>query len=153
MRALELKVPPVAQFLIAAAAMWLLRALFPSAVFSFPGQLLAASVVLLAGGLVGLAAVRAFLQAGTSANPLRPDQAVRLVRGGIYARTRNPMYLALILALAAWGLWLGSALSLLPVPLFIVALNRLQVAPEERALEARFGAEFVNYKRKVRRWL
>ena len=153
MRALRLKVPPVAQFVIVATAMGLLATLFPSAAFSFPGQLLAASVVLLAGGLVGLAAVRAFVQVGTTANPLRPEQAARLVRGGIYDRTRNPMYLALLLALVAWGLWLGNAVALVPVPLFVLALNRLQIEPEERALEARFGAEFVAYKRKVRRWL
>jgi protein-S-isoprenylcysteine O-methyltransferase Ste14 len=39
------------------------------------------------------------------------------------------------------------------LPLFVATLNRLQIEPEERALHARFGAEFENYRRKVRRWL
>lgn len=153
MRALELKVPPVAQGLIAAAAMGLLGTMVPLGAFRFPGQLLAASVVLLAGGLVGLGAVRAFVQARTTANPLHPERAERLVCVGIYRYTRNAMYLALLLALVSWGIWLGNIAALLVIPLFVAAMTRFQIRPEERALEARFGAEFVAYKRKVRRWL
>jgi protein-S-isoprenylcysteine O-methyltransferase Ste14 len=153
MRALELKVPPVAQSLIAAAAMGLLSAVVPLGAFRFPGQLLAASVVLLAGGLVGLGAVRALVRARTTVNPLHPEQAERLVCGGVYRYTRNAMYLALLLGLVSWGIWLGNIAALLVIPLFMAAITRFQIRPEERALEARFGAEFVAYKRKVRRWL
>ncbi|MCC7286229.1 MAG: isoprenylcysteine carboxylmethyltransferase family protein, partial [Burkholderiaceae bacterium] len=32
-------------------------------------------------------------------------------------------------------------------------IQRFQIRPEERALEAKFGAEYVDYKRRVRRWL
>lgn len=153
MRALELKVPPVAIFLVAAAAMWLLARAVPAGAFSFPGQLLAASVMLLLAGLVGMAGVRTFAKAGTTVNPLRPESASQLVTGGIYRRTRNPMYLALLLALVAWGTWLGSAPALLAIPVFVLAINRLQIQPEERALEALFGATFLAYKQQVRRWL
>jgi protein-S-isoprenylcysteine O-methyltransferase Ste14 len=152
-RALELKVPPVVKFLVAAAAMWLLAGALPFGAFSFPGQLLAASVILLLAGLVGMAGVRAFANSGTTVNPLRPECATRLVTGGIYRRTRNPMYLALLLALVAWGTWLGSAPALLVIPVFVLAINRLQIQPEERALEALFGAAFLAYKQQVRRWL
>lgn len=153
MRALELKIPPVGQFLAAAALMWLLAALVPAAGFVFIGQLLAASVVLLAAGLVGLAGVRAFARAETTVNPLRPEGASRLVAHGIYRRSRNPMYLALLLALAAWGLLLGNAVALLVLPVFVLLMNRLQIRPEERALEALFGADFVAYRQQVPRWL
>jgi protein-S-isoprenylcysteine O-methyltransferase Ste14 len=153
MRALELRVPPVGQFLLAAVLMWLLAALVPAAGFVFIGQLLAASMVLLAAGLVGLAGVRAFTGAETTVNPLHPEGASRLVAHGIYRRSRNPMYLALLLALAAWGLLLGNAVALLVLPVFVLAMNRLQILPEERALEALFGADFVAYRQKVPRWL
>jgi protein-S-isoprenylcysteine O-methyltransferase Ste14 len=32
-------------------------------------------------------------------------------------------------------------------------MNRFQIAPEERALEARFGAQYTAYRARVRRWL
>jgi protein-S-isoprenylcysteine O-methyltransferase Ste14 len=151
--ALELKVPPVAQFFLTAALMGALAALAPGGRFGLAGQLLPASVLLLFAGLVGMAGVRAFLQARTTANPLRPEQATRLVTGGIYRYSRNPMYLALLLALAAWGLWLGNTWSLLVLPAFVLAINRLQIEPEERALAALFGEQYLAYQRKVRRWL
>jgi protein-S-isoprenylcysteine O-methyltransferase Ste14 len=151
--ALELKIPPVAQFFIAAALMGALAAAVPAGRFGMAGRLLPASLLLLLAGLVGMAGVRAFLRARTTANPLRPEQASRLVTGGIYRYSRNPMYLALLLALAAWGFWLGNAIALLVLPAFVLAMNRLQIEPEERALEALFGAEFIVYRGRVRRWL
>ena len=36
---------------------------------------------------------------------------------------------------------------------FVAYLNRFQIQPEERALAARFGAEFERYRARVRRWL
>ncbi len=153
MHALELKVPPVAQFLVAAGIMWLLAWLVPAASITFPGQLLAASVVLLVAGLVGMAGVRAFARAETTVNPLRPGNATRLVAHGIYRRSRNPMYLALLLALLAWAVLLGNGLALLGPPVFLLAMNRLQILPEERALAIVFGEEFLAYQRQVRRWL
>ncbi len=153
MRALELKVPPVAQFLVAAAAMGLLVRVVPVGAYNFPGQLLAASVILLLAGLVGMAGVRAFAAAGTTVNPLRPEAAARLVTGGIYRRSRNPMYLALLLALLAWGTWLGSLPGLLVIAVFVLVMNRLQIEPEERALESLFGENYQAYKQQVRRWL
>jgi protein-S-isoprenylcysteine O-methyltransferase Ste14 len=32
-------------------------------------------------------------------------------------------------------------------------MNRFQIVPEERALAARFGPSFEQYRRSVRRWL
>jgi protein-S-isoprenylcysteine O-methyltransferase Ste14 len=153
LRALELRIPPVAQFLLAGGLMAFVRWLAPGAAFSFPGQLLAASIVLLAAGLVGLAGVRAFARAGTSVNPLAPERASELVSGGIYRYTRNPMYLALLLALLAFGLWLGNWPALVLLPAFVASMNRLQIRPEERALERLFGGEYAAYRRRVRRWL
>jgi len=153
MRGLELKIPPVAQFIVAAVLMLLIAVSAPSGAFSFPAQLFAASVLLLAAGLVGLAGVRAFLRAGTTVNPLRPEAASRLVAHGIYRRTRNPMYLALLLALVAWGVWLGNAAALVVIPAFVLIMNRFQIRAEERALEQLFGEDFIAYKRAVRRWI
>lgn len=143
----------MAHFLAAAGLMWLLATLFPAAVFRFPAQRLLAVALVLLAGVVGIAGVRAFARARTTVNPLQPQAASRLVTGGIYRRSRNPMYLALLLALLGWGAWLGNAVALLLIPLFVLAMNRLQIRPEERALESLFGEEFRSYASKVRRWI
>jgi len=86
-------------------------------------------------------------------NPLKPDSASALVVAGIYRWTRNPMYLGMATVLAAWGLYLANIGALAGVALFVAYMNRFQIAPEERALEARFGADFAAYRGRVRRWL
>jgi protein-S-isoprenylcysteine O-methyltransferase Ste14 len=63
------------------------------------------------------------------------------------------MYLGMLLILAGWALVVSNLAALAMLPLFVAYLNRFQIGPEERALRARFGAEFENYCRTVRRWL
>lgn len=102
--------------------------------------------MVLAGGL-------AFRRARTTVNPLQPQSASSLVRGGIYSRTRNPMYLGFALVLLGWVVALGSWLGLLVLAGYVVFLNRFQIRPEERALEAIFGPTFLEYRDQVRRWI
>jgi len=63
------------------------------------------------------------------------------------------MYLAMLLVLIAWACVVSNLAALAILPLFVAYLNRFQIVPEERALQARFGSEFEQYKRTVRRWL
>ena len=63
------------------------------------------------------------------------------------------MYLGFALLLLAWGLFLENLAALLGVAAFVLYMNRFQIAPEERALEARFGAEYSRYCARVRRWI
>lgn len=151
MNALELKIPPLLVWLVSAGLAWLLAQIDP---LLHPSAYARAAAVLLAGGggIIAIAGVLAFRRARTTINPTTPHQSTRIVRSGIYAHTRNPMYLGMAAALAACSLWLGSPLSLLAVAGFAAFITRFQILPEERALARLFGAEFANYKNTVRRW-
>lgn len=153
MSSLELKIPPLAQVAVFAALMWLAARAVPALAFGFPGQLAAALLLAGAGALVAAAGVLAFRRAHTTVDPRDPAKSTELVATGIYRASRNPMYLGFLLALAGWGIFLGNVLALAALPLFVAAMNRLQIAPEERALRARFGESFTRYERSVRRWL
>ena len=124
----------------------------------WPVQVLPASISMLIGVLLVLAAValfissvRTFRKAGTPVPGNRPTTII--VRTGPYGFSRNPIYLAFTLfqvGLAAWVNSLGLLVTLLPA----LALMVLVVVPrEERYLEARFPSEYPPYKREVRRWL
>ena len=108
-------------------------------------------VLVIAAGALFTSAVRTLRKAGTPVPGNRPTTTI--VRAGPFAFSRNPIYLAftlLQLGLAAWVNSLGVLLTLLPA----LALMALVVIPrEERYLEARFPAEYLPYKRAVRRWL
>jgi len=92
-----------------------------------------------------------FKRVETEVSPHRPSKA--LATGGIYAHTRNPLYLALTLiylgiTAATDDLWLLP----LAVPLLIVIRYGV-IAREERYLRVKFGEEYRQYRERVRRWM
>ena len=152
-RTLELKVPPVALVLVAAALAWFGAWSVPRLGFALPGRSFIAVGIASAGALVSVLGVLSFKRARTTVNPMKPEAATSLVVAGIYRVTRNPMYLGFLMILLGWAAWLSNALSFLPILLFILYMNVFQIRPEERALEALFGSQFAAYKEKVRRWI
>jgi len=76
-----------------------------------------------------------------------------MVTTGVFALSRNPMYLGMALALLGLAAWRSTLPGYALVPLFGVCMNEFQIKPEERALLARFGKEFSAYMSKVRRWV
>jgi protein-S-isoprenylcysteine O-methyltransferase Ste14 len=108
--------------------------------------------LLVGGGLVLVALAAAeFRRARTTIVPHR--QASALVTGGIYSRTRNPIYLADLMILAGLILYWDAVLSLVLVPLLLWVLERRFVIPEENRLRRTFRADFARYAHKVRRWI
>jgi len=63
------------------------------------------------------------------------------------------MYFGFLLVLIAWGVFLGNLASLLPLPAFVVYMNRFQIIPEERHMREKFGEAYRHYEAKVRRWV
>ena len=153
MNSLELKVPPVAVTFLTALLMWLVARSLPAGAFVVPARIQFAMILAIIGAATSTLGVVAFRRASTTVNPMKPEAASSLVHSGIYTVTRNPIYLGLLLILAAWGLFLANALVFLLLPVFIGYMNRFQIRPEERALTALFGQAFVAYTARVRRWI
>lgn len=153
MQALELRVPPVAVVIVTAAAMWAAARGTPTLEFPFALRISLALGLAALGLGIAIAGVRAFRRASTTVHPMRPDETTTIVASGIYAWSRNPMYLGMLLALGGWAVWLASPVAALLLPGFIAYLNRWQIGPEERALTARFGDAYASYARRVRRWI
>ncbi|MEO1244648.1 MAG: methyltransferase [Pseudomonadota bacterium] len=153
-QALELRIPPVAVWLLSAAGIWALDRWLPLPELVFPGRLWAALALFSAGVVVAVRGVIAFRRHSTTVHPSHPDRASTVVADDVFAVTRNPMYLGLALALAAWALLLGSlAGAAVFVPCFVIYLTELQIKPEERALTDKFGQAYLDYRDAVRRWL
>jgi protein-S-isoprenylcysteine O-methyltransferase Ste14 len=144
------RINPPHYFLIAIAAMLLLAQL-PGAAIVPPPWHYAGVIVVLAGVLIALAASQQFARAGTNIVPLTPSSA--LVTTGAFARTRNPMYLGMVLALGGIALLLNEPWPWL-VPVAFVALLYFRFIRHEEALMTQtFGDAYLQYKARVRRWL
>jgi protein-S-isoprenylcysteine O-methyltransferase Ste14 len=133
--------------------MWVAAWLAPALALELPWRVPLAIAIALLGGALDLIALGYFIRARTTINPLAPDKASSLVTGGIYRITRNPMYLGMAALLLAWAIYLANLAALAVLPLFVAYIDRFQIAPEERALRARFGEDFERYCLRVRRWL
>jgi len=108
-------------------------------------------IPLVCGVVINLAADRAFRQAGTTVKPFEVSET--FVTGGVYRISRNPMYLGFALILAGVALLLGSLTPWIAVPAFVLLVDRMYIAVEERMLEARFGSAWRDHRAAVRRWL
>ena len=111
---------------------------------------LGAALVLLGLALVAWG-IATFRRARTAIIPHYP--ASRIVDGGPYRFTRNPMYTGFTIVYLGLAALMRSAWPLLLLPLVLAALVRLVIAREERYLSAAFGAEYDAYRARVRRWL
>lgn len=96
----------------------------------------------------------AFWRFAVSRNTLITVKPARsLQTAGIYALTRNPMYLALLVMYTAIAFFKGNTWTfLLVVPLMLVVQSYV-IRKEEQYLQREFGEEFTRYKSNVRRWL
>jgi protein-S-isoprenylcysteine O-methyltransferase Ste14 len=79
--------------------------------------------------------------------------AARLVQGGVYGLTRNPMYVGNGLIAIGMTMHFGSPLGyLILIPLFLFIYHAI-VAAEEAYLRSNFGAEYDDYERSVNRYV
>lgn len=147
---MKLKIPPVVVFALFALLMWVVAR--HVSFIDFRSLYLAVACVMV-GVCVAFAGVVAFRRARTTLNPHRVENSTALVASGIYAFTRNPMYLGLAIMLVGWAFWQGELLTLLGVVGFMVYITYFQIRPEEQVLKAKFGKSFDEYCHRTRRWL
>jgi protein-S-isoprenylcysteine O-methyltransferase Ste14 len=63
------------------------------------------------------------------------------------------MYVGLVTALVGIALVIGSAVALAGPAIFVIAIDRAFIAREERTLDGLFGRDYIDYKKRVRRWV
>jgi protein-S-isoprenylcysteine O-methyltransferase Ste14 len=76
----------------------------------------------------------------------------RLVTNGVYAYTRNPMYLGHLIFMLGLAVtfrsWFALALFAAHLPWY-----HRRVLHDEAGLRARFGAQYEDYRKRVKRWI
>ena len=83
-----------------------------------------------------------------------PDKAATaLVTTGPYRFFRNPIYLGDVMMLFGLAELTKNIWFVIAAALFAVLVTPLQILPEERHLEARFGDAYLDYKKRARRWI
>lgn len=146
-------VPPPVIALLIAGSMYGVASNADILPFDFPGRQAAAFILAGAGLLIDAVSVTAFFRAKTTISPLSPARTEKLVVKGLYNFSRNPMYLGMLAILVGVAVYFGEGANAALVALFVLLMNELQIKPEEKALEEKFGDEYRAYKKRVRRWI
>lgn len=109
------------------------------------------AVLFLLGIFLAVWSARTFRKAHTKVLTNQP--ASTIVTTGPYGFSRNPIYVGMLLSLA--GLAIGfDTLWFLAVMIAMYPVIRFGViAREETYLEGKFGARYLDYKARVRRWI
>ena len=110
------------------------------------------------GGVIVLVAIALFIAstgrfraAGTPVPGNRPTTTI--VHTGPYRFSRNPIYLAFSLLQLGIAIWVDDAWLIATLLVAMALMTWVVIRREERYLEAKFGAEYVDYKANVRRWI
>src|SRR5213592_1124093 len=96
--------------------------------------------------------VTTFRAAGTGVPAARKPTTV-IVRTGPYRFSRNPIYLAFSLLQLGISIWVNSVWLLATLAGAAALIHYVVIRREEQYLERRFGAQYLDYKASVRRWL
>ena len=103
------------------------------------------------GAVITISASRRFRRMETNINTFRnPDI---LVTSGLFAFSRNPMYLGFVLTLFGVGVVFDHWPAMLPAGVFFLACHYWYIPFEEKAALEQFGDRYKDYKRRVRRWI
>ena len=129
---------------------WLWRVNLLRDLFGLQVRLVIGGALIGAGAGLAIFAERTFRRIGTNAAPWKP--ALQLASTGLYAHTRNPMYLGLALFVLGVGVAMGSAWTLAMLVPAALVLHYGVVLREERYLEERFGEDYRVFKARVPRY-
>ena len=118
--------------------------------FESPLNLIGVVFIVSALVIVGLCAL-AFRRAATAIEPWKPTTS--MLYSGCYAFSRNPIYLGFCLLLFGIGITANSLWILLSTIPCATGIYYAAIVREEAYLERKFGADYLQYKQQVNRWL
>lgn len=109
------------------------------------------AILIVIGLFFNIPALRQFVKTKNTFVTIKP--ATSLQTSSIYARSRNPMYVSLLLFYTGIAFFVGNWWTILLLPVLVIIVTMFIIQPEERYLERAFGQTYLNYKEKVRRWI
>ena len=94
---------------------------------------------------------REFASYGQPTDPGRPT--TKVMRTGVFAISRNPLYFGSVILLLGIALTLNVDWAIVTLLPSIVLCHYILILPEEKYLTAKFGKEYRDYTAAVHRWL
>ncbi len=145
------RIMPTNYFLMLLAVSAVVHLLLPSvAVIEAPVSY-AGTLLIIIGIMLNIQADMAFKKNSTTVKPhLMPS---KLVVSGVFRISRHPMYLGMFMILLGESVLLGSLLTFIFPFAFVAMMKYIFIGDEDKNLEKAFGKKYLDYRKKVRRWV
>ncbi len=145
-------IPPPLALALCVVAAWLVGRVWPAPFLPLGLPRWPIGAGLIAAGLAIEAwSFLIFRGARTSVLPMRPTSVI--VEAGPYRYSRNPIYFAMFLSVGGFAVALDSLWQFAALIALYAVLRWGVVAREEAYLTRKFGAAYLDYARRVRRWI
>jgi len=118
--------------------------------FIYPSNLIGLAIATL-GIFLDVYTVREFLNAKGTPMPWKPPKG--LITTGPFKYTRNPIYFSWTVMIAGVAIFTNLLALFIIIPIFMAAVHFGVVVWEERKLEKTYGKRYIEYKKKVPRWI
>ena len=148
-----MRIPPLLLMMLIVVAMYFSAPFLPTITLYQTVSVYVAAIVLVLGFVIAVLAIWEFHRAKTTVDPIHVENTSQLVTSGVYSVSRSPMYVSFSLMLLAFVIYLRSPLLVSGVIFFVVYLNVFQIGAEENFMRGKFGADYEDYVRRVRRWI
>jgi protein-S-isoprenylcysteine O-methyltransferase Ste14 len=139
--------PPL--ILAATIALGLVLNFFWPASFLPPAIAKLGVLIILSAITLGFSAVQEMQAANTPRQVRKPS--TEIVISGVFQRSRNPIYLGMLLLYTGIAILTNSLWILIQLLPFAIILQKGVIEPEEAYLEQKFGEKYLRYKARVRR--
>lgn len=146
-------VPPPLFYVFTFVASVLIQKLVPlDKVFFFTTQAkIIGSIIIGIGLFFSFPSMRQFIKTKNTIVTIKPANSLQTT--GIYSVTRNPMYISLLLFYTGLAFFIGNWWNIILLPLLFLFIQQYVIGREEKYLVRKFGNEYMDYRRRVRRWL
>lgn len=108
-------------------------------------------VILLTSLMINILAYREFKKFLTPHTPFVKPKV--LIKNGIFALSRNPVYLALVLSECGLAFVFDTLWLLISAAVLLIVIDAVIIQGEEKVLKSTFNKDYEYYKKKTRRWL
>ena len=145
------KIMPPTYFTILLLLSIAIHFVFPIFKFVFPPWNYIGFGLIIFGIIMNLWTDSLFKKKQTTVKPHKIPNS--LITSGSFKLSRNPMYVGVVSILLGVAIFLGSLVTFVFPIVLVVIIEKLFIPTEEKNLEKKFGNKYVDYKKKVRRWI
>ncbi len=145
------KLMPPTYFLIAIVLSVILHFVLPIKKMIFPPYTYSGILFIIFGGVLNLWTDALFKKMKTRVKPY--EDASELITQGPFRISRHPMYLGMTAILIGIALLHGTIITFFFPVFFFIICEVFFIGVEEKSMERNFGQRYLDYKRKVRRWI